>query len=114
MKNSLIIILLALLSSCASVNRIRTAEQPEKLAPTSAESIKVFSTEKADKAYSIIGKVVAAADAGNNASRPVELLKKEAAYMGADAIVNLRLEITTGYWTTGIVASGTAVKYLNN
>jgi uncharacterized protein YbjQ (UPF0145 family) len=41
----------------------------------------------------------------------VDLLKEQASVLGADAIVDLRLSITMGYWTNGIKATGTAVKY---
>ena len=36
-----------------------------------------------------------------NAEGPVQLLKKEAAKMGADAVINLTLRFTSGYWSAG-------------
>ena len=114
MRFKVLLVSVVLFSSCSSVNRLRTFEQSEKLPPTSPKTIRIYSTDKVEKEYSIIGQVVAAADAGTNSTRPVNLLKKEAAAMGADAIINLKLQIIPGYWINGIKASGTAVKFKNN
>lgn len=114
MRIKALLIIAVLFSGCASVNHYYTDGQSDTLPPTNAESIKVFSTEKADKEYRVLGSVIAAADAGNNGKRPVKLLKMAAASMGADAIVNLKLKITQGYWASGVEASGTAVKFINN
>lgn len=70
MKLSILLFLIVSISSCSSSNRLRTAEQDIKLPQTDAESILVFSTEKTVKEYTIIGKVIASADAGRNSYRP--------------------------------------------
>ena len=80
------------------------------LQPTTAKAVKVFSTAKIGQEYSIIGEVVADADAGEQSAVSVDKLKIEAAKLGADAIINLRLEIDTGYLQNAIKATGTAVK----
>lgn len=103
-----------LMSSCSSVTFLRTDQLNEKFAPLSPESVSVYSTNKTGKDYWVIGEVIAVADAGQNASRSVSLLKKQAANLGADAIINLQLEFSEGYWATGIKATGTAIRFKNN
>lgn len=115
MKTKLFVLsaLIILLSSCSTVSRIQTDDtKVTGLVETNAELVEVYSTkDAAKKSYIIIGQVVSCADAGQNSNVAVDLLKKEASYLGADAIVDLRLSITMGYWTNGIKATGTAVKY---
>ncbi len=99
-------------AACSTVAHIKTDDTPNlSLSSTDASSIKVYATSKPDRNYSIIGEVVAAADAGNDASKPVELLKEEAAKLGADAVINLRMEYIYGYWEIGLKAQGTAIKF---
>lgn len=105
--------LIVLITSCSTVSKIQTDDAKiTGLVETNADLVEVYSTkDAAKKSYKIIGQVVSCADAGQNSNVAVDLLKKEASYLGADAIVDLRLSITMGYWTNGIKATGTAVKY---
>lgn len=102
-----------LISSCSTVSKIKTDDTDiSGLVETNSELVEVYSTkDAAKKSYKIIGQVVSCADAGQNSNIAVDLLKQEASYLGADAIVDLRLSISMGYWSNGIKATGTAVKY---
>ena len=100
-----------LLAGCSSVAYIQTDDAPDEITPiTNPDLIKVYSDEREELDYNVIGQVIADADAGSNAETAVKLLKKQAAKLGADAIINLRLEIDTGYWDSAVKATGTAIK----
>jgi len=100
--------------SCSSVATIRTEDNGNFMVNKSDASIvKVYSTADIGEEYKVLGQVVASADAGKDSEKAVALLKKQAANLGADAIIDLRLEIDTGYWQNAIKATGTAVKYNN-
>lgn len=104
--------ILFFLSSCSTVATIITDDvKLSNLKQTNSDSIKVFSKKDFGKSFKIIGQVVACADAGEKASVSVDLLKEQAALLGADAIFDLNLSITMGYWSNGIKATGTAIKY---
>jgi uncharacterized protein YbjQ (UPF0145 family) len=114
MKTKLFIFstLILITLSCSTVSKIKTDDtQLTDLIPTNTKLIEVYSTKVASKTYKIIGQVVSCADAGEDSKVAVNLLKAEASSLGADAIVDLRLAISMGYWTNGIKATGTAVKY---
>lgn len=100
------------LVSCSSVGHLHTEDViTNDLPKTDSENVVVYSTKpKQTVKFDVIGQVIACADAGKNAKISVDLLKKEAALLGADAIIDLRLEIGMGYWSSSIKASGTAVK----
>ena len=49
------------------------------------------------------------ADAGSDAEKSVKELKKQAAQLGANAIVDLRLEIDYGYMEPAVKSTGMAV-----
>lgn len=111
-----ILILLALnviFMGCVSVANFRTDDQVQAYPASSFESIEVYSTDYVGKDFIVIGKVVASVDSGNNASKSVNALKKEAAKLGADAIINLKLEADYGYFSSAIKSTGTAVKFTN-
>jgi hypothetical protein len=76
-----------------------------------ASEVKVYSTNKIGKSYKTIGIVVADADAGDDAEKAVKALRQEAAQLGANAIVGLRLEVNYGFINSAIRATGTAVRY---
>ena len=100
-----------IVAGCSSVAHINTDDYPDtSFEPVPESDVKVYSTSKIDADYVVIGEVVADADAGENAETAVGHLKKQAAQLGADAIINLRLEIDSGYWQSAIKAYGTAVK----
>ena len=106
-------VLLLIFSSCYSVSHLQSDELVKEYPETNPDKIDIYSTEKGVRSYSVVGAVVASADAGDRADIPVYYLKEQAAKMGADAIINLRLEYAVGYWSIAIRASGTAVKYKN-
>jgi hypothetical protein len=99
-----------LIAGCSSVANIQTDDSPMKLEKSNAKDVKVYSTSKIGSEYTVLGEVVADVDAGENASKAVNKMKGEAAKLGADAVINLRLEIDTGYFQNAIKAYGTAVK----
>lgn len=106
------IALITIVSGCSSVANYKTNDS--QLVGTSnmpADQIEVFSSEKIGKKYRVLGGVVSSADAGSDASTSVNLLKKEAFKLGADAIVDLRLSIDQGYWTNAITSTGTAIAF---
>jgi hypothetical protein len=106
-----VILLLAACSGCASVARIYTDErQAGAYPPTNAEKVKVYSSPTIEGKYMILGQVIASVDAGTDASTPVDRLREQAALLGADAIIDMRLRIDQGYWQNAIEASGTAIR----
>jgi uncharacterized protein YbjQ (UPF0145 family) len=100
------------LIGCASTARLKTDDvQSGSIAKVMAKDVAVYSTTDAGgKQYDVIGQVVASSDAGEDASIPMNLLKEEAAALGADAVIDLRLEVDYGYITNAIKATATAVK----
>lgn len=108
----MIIVLCAFFARC-TMARLQTNDSGNYYPPTIAENIEVYSTEKTKNTYIIIGEVVASVDAWGDGSASVQYLKREAAEIGADAIVNLRLEIGNGVLSNSVTASGTAVKFKN-
>jgi len=107
-----VLLLSCLFFGCSSVAHLKTDDEPNvTFQPNIASNIKVYSTTKSAKNYQIIGQVIANADAGSDSEKAVDLLKEEAAKLGANAIFNLRLEIDSGEWNNAIKATGLAVKY---
>lgn len=101
-----------MLASC-SVSHILTNDNTQRYQPTETENVEVFSSAKIDREYEIIGDVVSRVEDFNGANASVKYLKKEAAKIGADGIINLRLTIEQGYIGNGVEATGTAVKYID-
>lgn len=98
-------------SSCWSTEHLKTDNVDQVYSQTNPDDIEVFSTDKIGKEYTIIGVVHASVDAGSVGSISVRYLRREASRIGADAIINLRLEIGYGFWRSGVKATGTAIKY---
>ncbi|MBI2428727.1 MAG: heavy metal-binding domain-containing protein [Ignavibacteriales bacterium] len=109
-KLFLLLIAGVFISGCSSTANLQTDDEQVKFEKTDAKNIKVYSTANVGTEYTIIGQVVADVDAGENATKAVNKMKVEAAQLGADAVINFRLEIDTGYWQNAIKAYGTAVK----
>lgn len=108
-----IIIVVLILQSCYTTSYLKTDDSPVVYEKSDPEKIKVYATPKIDRKYIPLGQVIVGHDSGNAIST-VNLLKKEAANLGADGIINLRLEIETGFLSVaGLKASGTAVKFKN-
>lgn len=112
MKTRILILIIAgiLIESCC-VEHLRSSNSQVHYAPVNSKNVEVYSTEKANRPYTVIGEVVASVDAMGDGRASVKYLKKEAAELGADGIVNLRLEIGSGVLANAVIASGTAVKF---
>ncbi len=103
---------LLLLTSCQTHSVLSSPLVKGSTYPAvSPEKVAVYATPKAPKSYEIIAELVAMCDAGQDAEVPIRILREEAAKIGADAIVNLRLNFGMGFWITGLKATATAVKY---
>lgn len=113
MKIRILVFLGLFAASCATSARFRTDDLVNKHPETDPEKIEVYALDQIGRPYVKIGAVVVSADAGSNADIAVRRLKREAALLGADAIIDLRLEIGYGYWSNSIRSSGTAVKFTN-
>ena len=113
MKTKILILkLLGVLFMSCSVAHLQTSDTGY-YSPTIAEEIEVYATEKAGRPYTEIGEVFAIVEALSDGTESVKYLKKEAAKMGANAII--RTDIYMGDLTsrrTGI--SGVAVKMKRN
>jgi uncharacterized protein YbjQ (UPF0145 family) len=112
-KKYLHFILLALaLTGCSTASHIRTADSPKAVTTIGdPDAIQVYSVHSFGKTYQTLGLVVSDADAGSDAKTAVADLKEEAAKLGANAIVDLSLEINQGFWENAIRATGIAVRY---
>jgi uncharacterized protein YbjQ (UPF0145 family) len=107
----MLIILGAFLASC-SVTHLHSSDTNMNYPPVKAKNVEVYSTEQANTPYTIIGEVVASVEALGDGSSSVKYLRKEAGELGADGIINLRLEIGSGVLANAVIASGTAVKFV--
>ncbi len=102
-----ILVLLPFLSGCTSSTRmLMTAELPPH--QTNYKKVAVFFQTPPRKSRPIA--LISVARDGANATWAVELLKMEAAEVGADAISNLEMNYTTGIFPT-LRVQGLAVKY---
>lgn len=112
LKTHILWLLPLFFTSCWSAEFLKTDESTTTYPLTHPDSIEVYSTDSIGREYTVIGIVNASVDAGNDAEFAVRFLRKEAGKLGADAIINLRLEFGYGFWVTGLMTSGTAVKYV--
>ncbi len=115
MKIKLILFFFTLTSllSCVTVGHLKTDDNVQSFPETNVNKISIYSTKKIDKEYVVLGELVTSSDSERNSKTSVNFLKKEAAKLGADAIINLRLEYGTGFWTVAILSKGTAIKFIN-
>lgn len=111
LKHITLLIIASNLFSCASSTHVITNSTESTYPKNSINSVLIFATDVKDRSYTVIGEVIASVDAGRDAQKSVNRLKKEAAALGADAIINLRLEFVQGYWLLGIKSTGTAIKF---
>jgi len=94
-----------LISGCAASTVYRQPGAPV-LAPSLPAEIRLFAAEP-KAAYTVLGSV--AADCLGGTGDALELLRKKAASLGANAVVSLRItKIDVGSGRTGL--SGTAVR----
>lgn len=95
------------LQACTSTSRMMmTGEVPRYY--TDYKKIPVFFQNPPRKSRPIA--LIAVARDGENATYAVEALKMEAGHVGADAIANLEITYSTGFFPT-LRAQGLAVKY---
>lgn len=124
MKTSIYsIVLFVFLTGCTTT--IRTDNTAQKYETTESKKIEVYSNDKIGREYEILGEVSNSSWAGDpqfkikpisdkNADATVNQLKKAAAKLGADAIINLRLGYQDAYENfTTITSNGTAIKFKN-
>ena len=110
MKTTKILILLfclPLIQACSTSAKLKTDDNAQKFEAKDSSKIKVYSAREIGRPYTVIGAVVASRDGA--AEESVKILKKQASELGADAIVDLRLEIDYGYMDAATKATGTAV-----
>jgi hypothetical protein len=110
-RNSIIIFgaLAVFLSGCTSTGRLLlTSELPR--AQTNYKKLPVYFQEPPRKSRPIA--LLAVARDGENATWAVEILKMEAASIGADALAHVEISYSTGMFPT-LRAQGMAVKYVD-
>ena len=99
--------ILLLLSSCTSTGRmLLTTNLPSK--QTNYKKVSVYFQEPPRKSRPLA--LIAVAQDGENATWAVDILKMEAASLGADAVANVEMNYTTGMFPT-LRVQGMAVKY---
>lgn len=103
----LCLITLYFFAGCASATHVRVSDYVTE-AQTNPKRVEVFFQTAPRKVRPIA--IVAVARRGENSTYAVEMLKEEAATLGADAIVNLDMNYTTGMFPQ-LHVSGLAVKY---
>ena len=107
LKYFLVVVLLGALSSCTSTGRmLLTANLPNN--QTNYKKIAVFFQEPPRKSRPLA--LIAVARDGENATWAVEILKMEAAALGADALAHVEMNYSTGMFPT-LRVQGMAVKY---
>jgi hypothetical protein len=108
--------ILLLFIGCASKTYTLTGKEPGlRYSPTTKEQIKIYISSDIGQEYTEIGYV--AVEIGNNPEVVKDLLKEEAAKLGADAIVNCQIGLVAqdiGFFgaTEGVVSvKGIAIKF---
>lgn len=97
-----------LLVSCTSSTRmLLTSDIPR--AQTNYKKVQVYFQEPPRKARPLA--LIAVARDGENAAWTMEILKMEAAVLGADALANVEVTYTTGF-LPNLRVQGLAVKYV--
>ena len=98
---------------CAARSVTLTGESPKALPPSTVDKIQIY-TSYDEQAYDEIG-YVSASSGGEKTDTLLRILKEEAAKIGADAVVNVELNViavSNGIGGTSAVTSvsGMAVK----
>jgi hypothetical protein len=108
LKNALLIsaALLALSGCTSSTRMLMTADLPHH--QTNYKKVAVYFQNPPRKSRPLA--LISVARDGENATWAVEILKMEAAQLGADAIANMEVNYSTGMFPT-LRVSGLAVKY---
>lgn len=107
--------MLLLITSTACMSstsaRLRTDDSADVLkAHDDVARVALYTQSEIGRPYTIVGIVVAAADAGDDPKGPVAMLRKEAAALGADAVVDVWMEAEYGNMTGAVKLSGLAAK----
>ena len=112
MKTKVLIpaILGMILTSCSATHML-TDNSSQRYSPVNPENIAVYSKTDINTSYTIIGEVIIIMEAFSDDPFYINPLKREASKMGADAIINLKLELGEGMLSNTITASGTAIKF---
>lgn len=100
--------LFLLFAGCTSTTRtLLTANLPSR--QTNYKKVAIYFQEPPRRARPIA--LIAVARDGENATWAVEILKMEAAILGADALANVEMNYSTGMFPT-LRVQGLAVKYV--
>ncbi len=107
LKRSIWIALVVWLTGCSSATVVRLSDQwPD--GPRNPKRVEVYFQNPPRKSRPIA--LIAVARDGENAVWAVERLKEEAAAMGADAVVQLKMHYSTGMFPS-LRLQGLAVSY---
>lgn len=110
-RRILFVLVVAMACGCATSTRIRTDDNPSlALAPVPPAVVSIHSGEDIGRPYDILGLVVACMDGFADPGKLYELVRREAATLGADAVVDTRMDVAIGSWTLGARLSGVAVR----
>ncbi len=102
---------LALLGVCSSACTFSSAAAYGPAgAPRDPAHVRVLSASDPGRPYEVVGLVVSQLDTGDPRELMAEV-RRLAAAMGADAVVDLRLSLGFGVFSIGHHVSGTAVRY---
>ena len=78
--------------------------------PREPTQVRVLAASDPGRPYEIVGLVVSQLDTSDPREQMLEV-RRLAAAMGADAVVDLRLTLGFGVWNIGHHVTGTAVRY---
>jgi len=78
--------------------------------PRSPAHVRVLASSDPGRPYEVVGLVVSQQDTSDPRELMLEV-RRLAAAMGADAVVDLRLTLGFGVWNIGHHVTGTAVRY---
>ena len=114
MKTKIMLLMITgvLVASC-SVAHLYTSESVIRYTPTDYEKIEIYVSETVEGEYTIVGEVIASAEDFNGSETSIKALKKEAAKLGANAVINLKMEIGHGYFGNSVISKGVAIRYNN-
>ena len=93
-KTPIALIFLSLsLSACSFSSHYKTVESEKNLPQTTAKSVKLYA-EKPEQPFVNLGNVLAVQDFGYTPECVIDLLKEEAAKLGANSLVEVNIEYT--------------------
>ncbi|RZA00840.1 MAG: hypothetical protein EOP11_17915 [Proteobacteria bacterium] len=95
-------------AGCASSSRLATEDSRGNRNASDPARVQVFAGKDIGAKYQILGGVMAVAD-GQSGEKALAELRREASLLGANAVVDLRVEIERGFWDAAVKATGLAV-----